>query len=558
MYSEVLEKIQTIELNTRKKLLEFIDKKIEENPNLETLDFYYPDFDFQKNKLAFQLWLSMDYMNENGKNLIEEFLMENLGFLEVDEVELLNARSISTVSLYEILSIDDESSETEILDLMRNKVFKIYDLEISDMLNEEDIIFGRLGKIFDLHTFIGDIHYLPNFTKSVFMKQFMVNYNSTIKVSPNLTVDEYLKKYSLNMYTFYTNCVFEAMDLDEDITSVLYDELDQFEAYLSLNTSDYVIKKHIANLIDFFEFYLADDNLTLCNLDEINMKDFFEDSIADGFISSQEDLNSYISTFRSYSHFLSKINSKYETLSLSMVEISHSRFLIMDKFKEIEGPFKIDRKVSNYLNNISFKEENLISNFDKFLLYVLDKPLELDDNRDLKLEDLIQLDMIVNQSTNLLEKSFPALNLYVNLGKKLELLKIKDNNLMTSKKSSYYFRLKEEEKYSLFLDYVFSNEFMNLIYEDLESMDFNIVDKIYNILNTILVNESIIYNEELEKLFSNVYPYLETMGILNMKKYPTAKLYLTEFGKELLREIIFNNKDDKSSVVKLTDFRTIK
>ena len=39
-----------------------------------------------------------------------------------------------------------------------------------------------------------------------------------------------------------------------------------------------MIKKYVANLIDFFEYYLADEDLTLYDLDQIDFKIFFRGS----------------------------------------------------------------------------------------------------------------------------------------------------------------------------------------------------------------------------------------------------------------------------------------
>lgn len=563
MYKDVFEKMQKYELSSTEKLLKYIDERIDQEPALEDLDFYYPDFDMEKNRLAFHLWLSMDYFNQDNRNLIDEFILNNKDLLE-EEIEVLKSRSKSTVSLYEIIDCNEEEGRVVVLDLIRKVEHLIEDKGLSNMLGEEDIVFGRMAKIFGLWTFLGDIHYLPNFTKPIFLRQFIVNYNSLVNIFPNLTIDGYLKKHSLSLYNIYTNCVFEAMDLDEDITSILYDELDEFEAYLNLNTPEYIVKNHITNLIDFFEFYLAEDNKTLLSLDQVDFREFFQYAIEDGFISSHEDLNSFISTFKRYSYFLNKINTNYEKTYRDIKDISDKRFLLMDRFKEIEGPFEIDRATVNSISNIISLEDDssILVDFDRFLLSVLDGPLTLDQDGNIQLEDLIDLDLMIQNSNQpkgngLIQKSFPTLNLFISLGRDLGLLRIKDGVLMTSKKSSYYFRLKEEEKYSLFLDYLFSENFIGKIFN---KMDFSkTIANIHKNLNNILIDKTIDSSPDSLDIIKKIYPYLESMGILSIDFDPKLKVELTNFGQDLLKEIIFKNKDNyQNQVVDLLSFRTIK
>ena len=90
-----------------------------------------------------------------------------------------------------------------------------------------------------------------------------------------MSIEKYLKQHSINVYRIYTQCsIYEVIDMDEDISSILYDELDEFELYLQSHLSRPIIKKHITNLLNIFEYYLMEDELTLFDLDQIDIEYF--------------------------------------------------------------------------------------------------------------------------------------------------------------------------------------------------------------------------------------------------------------------------------------------
>ena len=68
--------IQIIQDNTTKKLIKYINEFMEEDNNLDSIEFYYPNFDEQKTKIAFNIWISTDYKTNYNKTFIEHMLEE--------------------------------------------------------------------------------------------------------------------------------------------------------------------------------------------------------------------------------------------------------------------------------------------------------------------------------------------------------------------------------------------------------------------------------------------------------------------------------------------------
>ena len=62
--------IQKIDMSATKKLLNYISEEIQDETILDTLEFFYPDFGEQKHSIAFNVWISIDFMGKDGKNFI--------------------------------------------------------------------------------------------------------------------------------------------------------------------------------------------------------------------------------------------------------------------------------------------------------------------------------------------------------------------------------------------------------------------------------------------------------------------------------------------------------
>ena len=562
------DKIQEIEMSATKKLFKYISKEIQDKNILEKLEFYYPDFSEYKHKLAFNIWISIDFIGSDGKTFIEKFLREKSSGLTSQEKSILAETNKSKISLFEV--IDENEEFVKVLDLLQNKTHVIWEPEIKSMLSIGDFIFGRVGNLLGNMTFVGDINYLPDYIKDMFLEEVLVDFNNLRLELPLLTIGEYQKFYSLNLYKIYTNCVLEALEMDEDITTIVYDEIDEFETYLQIQPHETTIKKHVSNLLDFFEYYLADEDLTLYDLDQIDLEYFFKLAIEDGFIVSQMDLNSYILTFKKYLRFLSNKDSDYKDVYKKILDISKARFELMNQLKLVKSPFVIDKElsssVSNYLNEdaISF-----IMDYDKFMLYILDYPLSLTEkNKYIKRKNLLEINKTLESPSYIDKKSpnqkdFPIIDMFYNISLRLGLISISNNTLSVTQKGTNYLRLRDEDKFTLLFQYIWDNNFIarisnvenikssekikkNLIYL-LSSLD---EDKNYEI-STILSKFS-----KYPEFFFAYYLYLQYLGIIRCSLYPSYEIKVTPLGKVVLK--LFeerNHKKSKCPVIHLQSYK---
>lgn len=560
--------IQKIDMSATKKLLNYISEEIQDETILDTLEFFYPDFGEQKHSIAFNVWISIDFIGKDGKTFIEKFLKEKSNKLTPQEKEVLYERNRSNISLFEIL--DTKGEFIEVADLFENKTYTIWEPDLVSNISVGDLALARVGNLLGHITFIGDISFLPSSIKSTFLEEVFIDFNRIRLSSTNLTMNKYLKKHSINLYRIYTNCIFKAMEMDEDILSILYDEIDEFESYLSLKTSKTMIKKYVANLIDFFEYYLADEDLTLYDLDQIDLNFFFTEAINDGFIMSQEDLNSYISTFKNYLRFLSIKSIDYKEAYKELLSISESRFDFIDKFKMIKSPFVIDRELSNTLSDFLNEDSiSLVMDYDKFILYMLDRPLELTEkNKFIKRKNLMEINEILELG-NYTDKSspnqqdFPLIHMFYNFSIYLGLMSIDGNKLLVSNKGSNYLRLRDEDKYTLFFQYIWNNNFISHVSNiknssALENIKKNLIKSLSSLKENINYEISNIlgFFTNYPGFFFEYHMYLQFLGIIKCNLYPHYEIKLTSLGKIILSFLeVRNNKKHECSIIHLESFK---
>ena len=567
MYKLSYEQIQTIQENTTRKLINYINDFIKKDNSLDSIEFYYPDFDDEKTMIAFNVWVSIDYRTHYGKSFIEHMLEEKPHGLTSLEKEILRERNKSYISLFEIQGIREEF--IYVLDLLTMKKHKIWEPALSNILKKSDLIFGRIGKIIEHKGFIGNISFLPPAVKDMFIEKVFIDYNHIRFKSPKLTINQYLKYYSVNVYKIYTECIYDVVETEEDIGSILYDELEEFEYYLSLQLPRMKIKKYINNLINLFEYYLMEDEMTLYDLNQFNMEELINIMIEDGFVTSQSELNSYISTLKKYLGYLKNKYPLYKESYEDIMKISQNRFLYLNRIQYIETPFKINRKIAqNVPNMLNEQAFDFIMDYEKFLIYLMNEPLEVTKKRKyIKRNNLLELNNIMENQETIDKKApnqpdFPLIHLFYKFSLDNGLFKIDNDILVPSKKASQFLRLNDGEKYSLFLQYILSNKFLSYINDSLDKKTLEHTKKnILNLLSNLEENINYKYSSllpaclEFPEFLLIYYKFLELLGLLKYNYYPKFSISITSFGKMVFRILTEDENHTNGKLIKLSKYQ---
>ncbi len=555
------DEIQTIQENATRKLIAYINENIKNDKSLETIEFYYPDFDERKARLAFNVWVSIDYINNSGKTFIEQMLEERSNELSNAEKIILIERNKSFISLYEIKNI--KGNKVHVRDLLTSKDHVLWEPVTSSILNKGDLIFGRIGNIIDFKGFIGNISFLPSSVKDRFIENVLVDYNRTKFRYPDLTIERYLKLKSINVYRIYTECIYDVinmgLDEEDDITTALYEELDDFEYYLQGQMSRSEIKKHITNLINIFENYVIEYGNSLHDIAKLDLEHMIKEAIKDGFILSQQELSSYISTLKKYFKYLKSIRPEYKDAYKNILEISKNRFLYLNHKIKLIPNFDINRTIStNISNGIIEFDFDFIMDYERFLLFLMSNPIPLTKKRKyIKRKNLEELNNIMENRTNVQKKrpnqeDFPMLEFFYHFSLEIGLANIKGEYLNATNKAHYYLRLSDEEKYSLFIQYILSN---NFFYINKKKLDVHIAIKTRDNLIEMLsqLKEGIFYEYSKFNLM-NVGPFkyiqsyikhLKLVGLIEYSYYPTFSLGITPLGRAIFN--ILSSKDHLKS-----------
>lgn len=551
------EQIQNIQDKTTKKLIKYINEFIKADKSLDSIEFYYPDFDEKKTMIAFNVWVSIDYKTESNKSFIEHMLEEKPNQLSALEKDILIERNKSYMSLFEVLKVKNEY--LEVIDLLTQRKHTIWEPNLVHILKSSDIIFARIGRVIEYKTFIGNISFLPPSVKDSFISEVFLDYNYARIEDENLSMDRYLKEYSVNLYKIYTESVYDVIEEDEDSTSILYDELEEFENYLQLRFNRSTVKKYVTNLINIYEYFLMEDDLTLYDLDEVNIKELLDLAIEDKLIYSQSQLSSYISSLKAYLGFLKTTLPEYKEAYDSILEISKNRFLYMDHIQDSEPIFAINNSLSNRIPNLlNNKTFNFIMDYERFVLYIMGNPLEVTAKKKyIKRKHLLYLNELIENSEPINKKApnqedFTILNLFYHFSIDQDIVKIDKDVLSVTERSSTFLKLTDEEKFTLFTEYIYKDY--------LENHEGNILDILSNLeKNTFYKHEDILpSNIESSKSILNLFKYSNLIGLFTDIKNPSLGINISPLGKVTF--LILTNKDyiekNNGKLILLNNYKT--
>ena len=523
--------IKNTETQINDRLLKFIIEKKEIEDIVEELNFASTNLKIELNKPPLDNWISSDYIKLNGNTFIDEFLELYSHTLKPLEIEILNQKLISHISMFEILRID--SNRIYIEDNFDSKFYTVIDESIGNVLLEGDFILARVAKVRGEYIFIGDIEYVPSSIKNRFLESIFIHFNRERFTQPNLELQKFLKRYSLDIYSIYRDCLIYHMDDTEDDIPVIISDITEFQEYALDNfPTNYHI--HMTNLMEIFEYGLMDKELSLQDINEINLDDFFKSAIKDGFINSKEDYNSYLETLKIYLTFLGPGNPEYKESYNHIIEISKNRFKYMSSLKNTNFNYKYDRMlVSTISNRLNQPSLTLVGDLDRFLIYVMEFEVDLTPKRkEIKKKELLSLNKLLKLS-NSFNSSRPSqsnsqiINLLYHLSLDYNLTKVIDNNLRITDKGKNFFKLKDEEKYAVALSYIFSLPKTNSLKIDNDISHLETGGSVFTLLGMVEYDKN--YALRVTSLGKIIYKYMESLKddqkkIIDLKSYKEKKI----------------------------------
>lgn len=530
-------------LNDR--LLNFIIEKNE-------IDNIMGDFDINKPPLS--NWITSDYIKLDGNTYIDEFIELHSNSLDSLEVEILNQKSTSHISMFEIIEFIDNKIYIE--DKFNNIFYTIIDDSIRGVLLGGDYILARVANVSGHHIFIGDVEYIPSSIVSQFYEGVFIYFNRERIDKPNLEINNYLKRYSLDVYTLYRECLADHMDEAEDEVPPIIADIAEFQEYaMDYYPKDYHI--YMTNLMEIFEYGLMEKDLSLQDINKIDIEKFFTEAIEDGFINSKEDYNSYLDTLKAYLIFLGPANPEYKATYNRVAEISKNRFKYMNSLKNNNFNYNYDRMlVSTITNRLSTDALTLVGDLDRFLIFVMEFEIGLTPKKkDIQKKELLSISKLLKLSSPFLnsrpnQKDSRIIDLLYHLTLNLDLTKITDSRMVITEKGKNFFKLRDEEKFAIAFSYIWSKDFIKGIGLENEVIE-RFLDLEYHSLDELIRDITDSRNKKVI-LASGFVRYLILIGVAKFNN--DFDISFTSLGR-LIYKYMLSIKDKKTRVISFEDYK---
>ena len=445
--------LQELENLATEKLIDHINKdgraSILFQESLEEYEF----LDMEGSHIPFNLWLCCDYRDTSGKGFVHR-LIESDKSLSSKEKDILVGKADSYVTILEITDFNEPYAIA--FDVLNHVEYKLLEPKVSVILKKGDYLLARVGEVLSAVRMLGEVSFIPKSVLPYLLREVIRNYNDLDR--PRSDMRSFLKNNSLFLYETYYQTVYENYEPEEGDLLPIYDEMDEFEEYLSMKSSSEGIERHLSNLIELYEYQLADDGTSLKDLNKVDLQQMLVDMINEKFITTPLMLNSYFSTLREYLGFLAKNDKSYRKPLSDLQSLSQERFRYVKEILHQNRLSQGDPLLSIRLREVEYKPTNTyLNDFDRFLLYIYETPVELTETRGtIKRKD-------INKLTRFFEGDYPMffsrrgttgmaiLNFFTKMGIGLKLLKIKDGMLLVTSRTDEYLSLSREDKLTMHL-----------------------------------------------------------------------------------------------------------
>lgn len=445
--------LQELENLATEKLIDHINKdgraSILFQESLEEYEF----LDMEGSHIPFNLWLCCDYRDTSGKGFVHR-LIESDKSLSSKEKDILVGKADSYVTILEITDFNEPYAIA--FDVLNHVEYKLLEPKVSVILKKGDYLLARVGEVLSAVRMLGEVSFIPKSVLPYLLREVIRNYNDLDRSRGDMR--SFLKNNSLFLYETYYQTVYENYEPEEGDLLPIYDEMDEFEEYLSMKSSSEGIERHLSNLIELYEYQLADDGTSLKDLNKVDLQQMLVDMINEKIITTPLMLNSYFSTLREYLGFLAKNDKSYRKPLSDLQSLSQERFRYVKEILHQNRLSQGDPLLSIRLREVEYKPTNTyLNDFDRFLLYIYETPVELTETRGtIKRKD-------INKLTRFFEGDYPMffsrrgttgmaiLNFLTKMGIGLKLLKIKDGMLLVTSRTDEYLSLSREDKLTMHL-----------------------------------------------------------------------------------------------------------
>jgi len=436
-------------------------KKIKEEL-FNKIPLQYPPFLLDEESTAFNMWLMCDYKDEKGKTVIDKYLYDNFLISSIEK-EVLIAKKKSYPSLYEILEIKNEIIVAK--NAFTADIVEILEPSAKRILKEGDNFLARVDNVLSYNIFSGEITYAPKSVVPYFIKEVLYDFNYELSKDFSLSFSNYVKTNCLRFYDMFYMNAYEHFNASKEDALSIYEDIEEFQSYIVSKRDSNISEKYISKLFEIYDYYLKPEELSLRDINKVDLIKLFRDAIYDGFIVSSESFLLYLDALTEYVIFKSNQTIDF-TLSLQQIrKIRENRFEFINEIHTEDSYFYKDNYLVSKLSELDTTiNDDFIKDFDVYLIYLISNPLTLTDKKQnvRKADKLILMDYMFGlyEIGDYFKSSIDVLDIFRTLGLSLAVLEIKDNKLTASDIVEDYLILTQEEKMQIMLSEIFKIDFI--------------------------------------------------------------------------------------------------
>lgn len=520
-------------------------KKIKEEL-FNKIPLQYPPFLLDEESTAFNMWLMCDYKDEKGKTVIDKYLYDNFLISSIEK-EVLIAKKKSYPSLYEILEIKNEIIVAK--NAFTADIVEILEPSAKRILKEGDNFLARVDNVLSYNIFSGEITYAPKSVVPYFIKEVLYDFNYELSKDFSLSFSNYVKTNCLRFYDMFYMNAYEHFNASKEDALSIYEDIEEFQSYIVSKRDSNISEKYISKLFEIYDYYLKPEELSLRDINKVDLIKLFRDAIYDGFIVSSESFLLYLDALTEYVIFKSNQTIDF-THSLQQIrKIRENRFEFINEIHTEDSYFYKDNYLVSKLSELDTTiNDDFIKDFDVYLIYLISNPLTLTDKKQnvRKADKLILMDYMFGlyEISDYFKSSIDVLDIFKTLGLSLAVLEIKDNKLTASDIVEDYLILTQEEKMQIMLSEIFKIDFIRTCFSiDIKKAEY-LKDLSIKILTKIMrypMSLEELYEEfKFEKQVSSFLYIINLIGLIEIND--RKKLLLTPIGKVCLP---FINQWDK-------------
>jgi hypothetical protein len=135
-------------------------------------------------------------------------------------------------------------------------------------------------------------------------------------------------------------------------------------------------------LFEIYEYYLKPEDLSLRDLNKVDLIKLFKDAIYEGFIVSSESFLLYLNVLTEYVMFKSSQTKDFSNSLKQIKIIRENRFDFIKDIHVEDSYFYKDNYLISKLSKLDLTiSDDFIKDFDVYLIYLISNPLTLTDKK---------------------------------------------------------------------------------------------------------------------------------------------------------------------------------